>query len=189
MFYAINITAALYETSRYLLNIILLFSVMVTVMQEGSQVVKLCKALLVVSIVQSGVGILQFYELAFMDIPGSSGPAGLMGNRNLFGSAQVLLAPFVMFVLLQGRKVWKFASIVALSGIVISVVISQTRSAWLAVTAEGAVAFILIIIFDRVNRRRWMVISSAITVSTAIIVTALLLTNSNDSFTKSVKCR
>lgn len=156
MFFAINLTPGYYEVGRHFLNIVLLFLIMDIVKREESQVLKLCKALMIVSLIQSLVGILQNYELAFTGIPGGSGPYGLMGNRNLFGSAQVLLLPFVIFVLYKASKAWKYGSIIAIMAIIVSVVISQTRSAWVSTIVVVIITLILIIVFSRVNRKIWI---------------------------------
>jgi putative inorganic carbon (hco3(-)) transporter len=189
MSFAINVAEALYEVVRFMLNTILLFLIMITVGQEATQVLKLFKAFVAVSFVQSVIGILQFYNLAFTSIPGMSVPYGLMGNRNLFGSAQVLLVPFVLFVLFKGNMLWKFLSLTSLIGLIISVVISQTRSAWLSVLAFGLTAFILIIIFSIVNRRKlfFVVLKSAVAIG--LIVMTVFTVNKDTSFSKSIKGR
>ena len=96
---AVNIAEAFYPVSRYFLQLLLLFIIMNTVMNEEPQVLKICKAIMLLSIVQSMIGILQYYGMGFEKIPGNFTPYGLMANRNLFGSAQVLVIPFVVFTL------------------------------------------------------------------------------------------
>jgi O-antigen ligase len=189
MCFAINVTEALYEVVRYMLNMILLFLVMIAIQQEASQVLKLFKAFVVVSLVQSAIGILQFYNLAFTAIPGMSVPYGLMGNRNLFGSAQVLLFPFVLFVLYKGNRVWKYLSLASLAGLIISVIISQTRSAWLSTLALALTTFILIIIFSGVSPKRLLLLGLKATVTIGLIVTMALMLNKDSSFSKSIKGR
>ena len=109
---------------------------MLTVYREESQLLKLCKAMLWVSIIQGMVGILQYYEMAFTEVPGANAkPYGLMANRNLFGSAQAFLLPFSFICIIQGKQTWKYISWRAIAIIIISVLLSQTRSAWLAASA------------------------------------------------------
>ncbi|HLF45906.1 MAG TPA: hypothetical protein VI548_05750, partial [Chitinophagaceae bacterium] len=96
---AINFKEGYFEISRHLLNLVLLFIIMITVMQEASSIMKICSAVTLVSLAQSFVGILQTYDIAFTDLPGNFIPYGLMTNRNLFGSAQAFTLPFVLFVL------------------------------------------------------------------------------------------
>jgi O-antigen ligase len=189
MCFAINVTEALYEVVRYMLNMILLFLVIIIIRKEASQVLKLFKAFVVVSLVQSAIGILQFYNLAFTAIPGISVPYGLMVNRNLFGSAQVLLFPFVLFVLYKGNRIWKYLSLASLAGLIISVIISQTRSAWLSTLTLALTTFILIVIFSGVNIRRLLLLGLKATVTIGLIVTMALMLNKDSSFSKSIKGR
>lgn len=197
LLFAINPSESIYETSRYLLNIILLFLVMIAVKEDPLLILKLCKALLIAALIHSLVGLLQYYKFAFMDIPGSAGnpndpnpalPYGLMANRNLFGSAQVLLLPFVLFVLYKAGKVWKYVGVITLMGIAASIVVSQTRSAWLATMALIITTIILIIRFS-VHRKKWIIYTLISFVSTALIIALLLITNPGSNFANSVKVR
>ncbi|HVF81678.1 MAG TPA: O-antigen ligase family protein [Flavisolibacter sp.] len=187
--FAINIATALYEVARYFLAIVLLFLVMIAVKQEHTRPLKLCQAVTLVSIVQSLIGVLQSYEIAFADIPGSEMPYGLMVHRTLFGSAQALLLPFAIFVLYRAPKAWKAVGIVAITGIITSVLISQSRSAWLAAAAAIVSTFILIIIFSPQNRKKWiMAIVTGLFLITFVI--ALVLTTDKDgTISKSIKER
>jgi hypothetical protein len=71
LFFAINPSAGYYETARHFLNMILLLLVFVMVQREELQLLKICKAILLMSLIQSFVGIMQYYELAFVDLPGA----------------------------------------------------------------------------------------------------------------------
>ena len=187
---AINPAAGYYEVARHFLNLVLLFVVFITIQNEESQILKICKAILLMSLIQSFVGILQYYDLAFEDIPGANAkPFGLMANRNLFGSAQALVLPFVIWVLYKGKKVWKYAAAIALSGIIISIVISQTRSAWLASVSILLSSLLLIIIFSKSNRKKWMICSLVSTGCIIALVSFLLIIDKENTLTQSVKER
>lgn len=190
LFSAINPSAGYYETARHFLNLILLFGVFVTAQKEEGQILKLCKAVLLMSIAQSLAGILQYYDLAFTDLPGANAkPFGLMGNRNLFGSAQALVIPFIIFVLYKAGKLWKYLAVAAITGVVVSIVISQTRSAWLAATSIIIVSFLLVIIFSPPNRRKWIAGLLITTISIIALVTLLLTLDKENTLTQSVKQR
>ncbi len=186
---AINVKEGYYEVSRHVLNLILLFLVMTTVMQEEPKILKLCKALLLVSMLQSFVGILQNYGIAFTDLPGNYKPYGLMANRNLFGSAQVLLLPFVAYVLYKASKGWKYLSIFALTGLIISVLISQTRSAWIGSISILMVSLILVLIFSPANRKKWMLGIGITIISIGAIVSIVLVTDTEGVLSQSIRDR
>ncbi len=190
MFSAINYREGYYEVSRHLMNIILLFFVMITISKEETQVLKLCKVLVVVSIFQSFVGILQYYDLAFTQLPGANAkPYGLMSNRNLFGSAQALLLPFVIYVFYKAAKSWKLISAGAIICIIISLLISQTRSAWIAAAAIFLISLILVLIFSPINRKKWIIgfISTMLCIAATVLL--VLVTDSEGTLKESLKER
>jgi O-antigen ligase len=188
--FAINIAEGYYQVARHFLNLILLFVVMVTIGNEESQAGKLGKAFVILSIIQSIAGIGQYYDLGFTDIPGANAnPYGLMANRNLFGSAQMLMLPFVLFSLYKAGKIWKYASVFALILLIVSLVISQTRSAWLGSLAVLFVSLILVSIFSPSNRKRWLIGSLSGLVAVALIVWLLFATDEEGDLSKSVKER
>ena len=186
---AINPNEGYYVISRHLLNMALLFIIVFTVIHEEKQFLKIAKALVIVGILQSLIGILQFYGSAFTEIPGNFVPYGLMANRNLFGSAQALLLPFGILVLAQGNKTWKYVAVASVTLLAISVFISQTRSAWLASVLIGGIALTLVSIFSRAQRKQWLIATGAGIVIFFIAFTFVLSTSSSDEFKKSVSGR
>ena len=190
MFSAINYREGYYEVSRHLMNIILLFLVMITISKEETQILKLCKVLVLVSIFQSFVGILQFYDLAFMELPGANAkPYGLMSNRNLFGSAQALMLPFVIYLFYKAGKFWKITGAAAIICIIVSLLISQTRSAWLAAAAIFLISLILVLIFSPINRKKWIIGFIITMLSIAGLVFLVLVTDSEGTLKQSLKER
>lgn len=188
--FAINIAEGYYQIARHFLNLTLFFAVMVTISNEESKAGKLCKTFIILSIIQSIVGIWQFYELGFTDIPGANAnPYGLMSNRNLFGSAQMLMLPFVIFSLYKSGKKWKYAGVFALVALIISLVISQTRSAWIGSLAILFVSIILVSIFSPVNRKKWLIGSLSGLIAVVLIVWLLFAADEEGALSESVKER
>src|SRR5688572_11193373 len=186
---AINYREGLFDLGRHLLLLILLYIVMTTVMQEETHVIRICKALTAVALLQSLVGILQYYGLAFTELPGTVKPYGLMTNRNFFGSAQVFLMPFVLFVLYKAGRLWKYTASFAMAGLVISVFISQTRSAWLSAIVFFIVASLLVIVFSAPNRKKWILGSLAAIGMSAAIISLIIIGDTEGGLSKSIKER
>jgi O-antigen ligase len=90
-------------------------------------------------------GILQYYNLLPEAFIVGSPPTALQFNRNFFGSSQVLILPFALISFLVTRGVVKYASITCVSIIIISISISQTRSAILSLLIFGAVVLITLL--------------------------------------------
>jgi O-antigen ligase len=186
---AVNIAEAFYPVSRYFLQLILLFIIMNTVMNEEGQVLKICKVIMLLSIVQSIIGIMQYYEMGFENIPGNYTPYGLMANRNLFGSAQVLVIPFSLYTLYKASKGWKIASIVALVSIIISLLLSQTRSAWLGGLFILFGSLLLVLFFSKDNRKKWLLGSAIALVAIAAVVAMLISSDQEGTLSASIKER
>lgn len=184
---ALNFREGYYELGRHLLNLVVLFAVMVTITREESQSLKLCKALVLVSFIQSMAGIGQYYELAFTDLPGANAkPYGLMANRNLFGSAQALLLPFVLFVIYKAGRTWKWLAGIAAAGLIVSILLSQTRSAWLATAAIILVSLLLVSIFSIPNRKKWLMATATGLTAAVALVFLVLLTDTEGTMKRSV---
>src|SRR5688572_326177 len=186
LFVATNYHEGYYEIGRHLLHLVLLFSIMTAVMQESSQLTRICCVVTLVSLVQGLVGILQFYEIAFTKLPGNYKPYAFMTNRNLFGSAQAFLLPFSIYVLVTGKKTWKIIAASSFVSIIISLVLSQTRSAWLAGIAVLIASTVLVLVFVPALRKKWMLASIVTIVIIAVIVSLLVLTDKESGLAKSV---
>ncbi|HQU57846.1 MAG TPA: O-antigen ligase family protein, partial [Saprospiraceae bacterium] len=72
------------------------------------------------------------YQAIPFEIPGSLPPTGFSGNRNLFGSFLVLLLPWSVYCLFQDKGAWRAMAVAAIAFGGYALVLSQTRSAWLA---------------------------------------------------------
>ena len=183
---AINYHEGYYEISRHLLHLVLLFIIMTAVMQEPAQLLKICCIVTVVALLQSIVGILQFYEIAFTELPGNFKPYGFMTNRNLFGSAQAFLLPFAIYVFYAAKGSWRITAGTAIIGIIVSLILSQTRSSWLSGIAIFISSAVLVLVFVPSMRKKWMLSSLAGTAVVAVIVSLLILTDKESSLAKSV---
>ena len=190
LFSAVNPTAGFYETTRLLLNLLILFFVLDMVSHHSGSILRICKVLVVIGIVQSVVGLLQFYDVAFANLPGANAkPYGLMANRNLFGSAQVFILPFVIYVLYQANQKWKYVSIASLLLLIASLIVSQTRAAWLATAVFLVLCLVLVLIYAPVARKKWLVGTAVAIAATFCIGFLILAGDSEGSLRKEVKER
>ncbi|HMJ48436.1 MAG TPA: O-antigen ligase family protein [Ferruginibacter sp.] len=187
---SINKAAGYYEIARHLLYLVLLFICMNATRNGEVKIIKICNTIVVMALIQSFIGIFQYYELAFTEIPGANAfPFGLMSNRNLFGSAQAFTLPFVIYSLYRGSRKWSIAAIVSIIMILFSVVISQTRSSWISVAAIIIISFILVAIFSRQDLKKWAIGTGLAIGATILVVIFLFATAKDNSFSTSVKQR
>ncbi len=187
---ALNYREGYYEVARHFLNIILLIVVITAIIKDPSLITRICKALVWVALLQGLIGIFQYYDIAFTEVPGANEkPYGLMGNRNLFGSAQVFIAPFVFYMLYSGNKLWKYISGISLTIVSLSIFLSQTRSAWLAFVAVILVSLILTIIFSPANRKKWILGTVIGTLVIAAFISLFLAADIEGQLSQSVTSR
>lgn len=83
------------------------------------------------------IAISQFFHLGFEGIPGNHIPYATMANKNLLSSALFLILPGMLFnwVRASGLERWLSLNSISLVGYVL--LISQTRSVWLAIICSG----------------------------------------------------
>lgn len=186
---AINLKESIFETSRSFTNLFFLFIVMVAVYNDRSKVLALCKALTIMAIIQGLVGIFQYYDLAFTNLPGNFKPYGLMANRNLFGSAQVLLLPFCVYTLVAASKPWKYISGLAFAALAASILLSQTRAAWLAAATVLIISLVLVMLFTPQYRKRWIVGSITALAAVSILVFLFVSIDQEGQLAQSLKER
>ncbi|MEO7984281.1 MAG: O-antigen ligase family protein, partial [Bacteroidota bacterium] len=189
LFTATNEQQTYYGISRHLLNILLLFIVTQIAANEEGYLLRLCKLLSVAAVIHSLVGVFQYYDIAFNDLPGNFKPYGLMGNRNLYGTAQVMLLPFSIFVLYKANRYWKYLAGVAITGITVSAILSQTRSSWLEGMVSVLLGLLLVALFSPTNRKKWLLGTAAGFVMIATMAFLLISTDKGGELSKSLKER
>lgn len=190
-FSSVNPGAGMFETARQFVMLVLLGLCLLLFIKEPDAVTKVCKAIAVAAILQSLVGILQFYEVAFTEIPGAEGaePFGLMANRNLFGSAQMLVIPFVLYLIYTGNKFWRAVCIISFILLSYSLILSQTRSAWLGTMAILLTSLVLAIVIIRKNIKKWLLNYTIAIVIIAGIGILAVVTDKEGKLSSSIKER
>jgi O-antigen ligase len=186
---AINPKEGFMQMSRNYMNLFFLAIVLCVVYYDGNRLIALFRTFVVLAFVHSIIGILQYYGMAFTDLPGNFTPYGLMANRNLYGSAQTLLLPFCLFVLYTDRKEWKYASGLSLLFLFTSILLSQTRSAWLASLLIIFGSLVLVLVFVPRHRKTWAIGTGIITLAIAVLVFAFLYGGGDNNLSRSIKER
>jgi putative inorganic carbon (HCO3(-)) transporter len=145
---AVNKQEALDCIVRFLLVVVVTVLFAGTVVREEALLERLFKVLAAVLLVQAVVGILQFYGLAFTNLPPPKDdvPYGLMGHRTVFSSGLALLFPFCGYVAFAGELRWKVLAGSALWLGIYGTILGHTRSAWLAVAGSLLLANALVVL-------------------------------------------
>lgn len=158
MYSATNIGESTYEVSRNFLNLLLLFTVVHAVLSEKVNFILLCKWIALAALVHSMIGFDENFSWGFTKFPGGASPHGLMANRNLFGSAQVLVLPFVIYLIYQGKGLTRGFAIFTAMWVVGSIYIAQTRAAWVSVTLALIVIIVLVLILLPELKKRALIV-------------------------------
>ena len=127
-----NMPESIFFVARYGMNFALLLLLLLLLQRPNEQTLLIARALTLTLALQSAVGIAQYHEILPWEIPGIHPPTGFSGNRNLFGSLVVLLMPWTLNTFLRSSGSWKIVAGLALVSGSYALVLSQTRSAWLA---------------------------------------------------------
>ncbi|MEQ9289546.1 MAG: O-antigen ligase family protein [Cyclobacteriaceae bacterium] len=138
---SINLEESIYEVSRNVLNLLLLFTVIHAVVTDKFNLISFCRFVAVAALVHSFIGFDEYFEWGHTKFPGGASPHGLMANRNLFGSAQALVFPFVIYLVYKDKGVWKFLSVLITFCLIGSLYVSQTRAAWIS----GSLVFVTVV--------------------------------------------
>lgn len=96
----------------------------------------LFRAISITSLVHAIIGYCQKFDFAFLEIPGSPNqPIGLMGNNNLFGSAQTLSLVFTLMLIYLTHSKWKNLYRIIFIIVLGSIVVSNCKSAYIGTIA------------------------------------------------------
>lgn len=190
---AINIQESIYVIGRQTLFFLTFLFFLGLFSQREVNAISTFKVLTIILLIQSIVGILQAYNLAFTGIPGLPHPTGFSGNRNLYASFLSLLLPFAFYLLFIGNQTWKIISGATVGIGIVALILGQTRSAWLAFIVSVLV-FQVLFLFFRKNissdyRRNWLKWNLVGIVSIGLIIGAIFITDKNGVLRERLKNR
>lgn len=186
---AVNKQQVYYGLARHFLDMIMLFIFTNMAEQEEKYLVNVCKVLTVVGLIHFIIGLSQFYDGAFTDIPGNFPPYSIMANRNFYGSAQVMLLPFAAYVLYKSSMGWKITASASIIGILGSALLSQTRASWIAATIMIIVSLVLVLIYSREIRKKWLIGTVTGFAVALLLGLFLVATDQQGEFAASIKDR
>lgn len=153
-FSSINFEESLYEVSRNVLNILLLFTVIHAVVNSKLDFKVFGRMVAVAVIIHGFIGLDENFGWGNTKFPGGASPHGLMANRNLFGSAMALMFPFVIYSVLKDKGIWKGVGVLSMIFLVASIVVAQTRAAWISAFLVLIIAIVGVLVFLPDLRRK-----------------------------------
>ncbi|MFY0652802.1 MAG: O-antigen ligase family protein [Cyclobacteriaceae bacterium] len=159
-----NFGESLYEVSRNFLNLLLFFTVIHAVITEKLNTIVLCRWVAFAALIHAFIGFDENFVWGYTKFPGGASPHGLMANRNLFGSAQALVLPLVLFLIYKDKGIGRGFGIFSAMLVVGSIYISQTRAAYISTALLVTTIFVLVVVFLPELRKRTALIGAVVCV-------------------------
>ena len=146
LFFATNPAEGLFDITKTILTILLLIIATQIFIQDERSIPLLVMGVIISTIISTTIGYYQYLE----NVPGTTGHeqflalykvTGLMGQKNQFSISIFLMLPFNIYGALTLKKYWKVLSIYSVLASTIILIITQTRSVWVA-----TIVFIIILV-------------------------------------------
>lgn len=132
---AVNKSEAVVELLKIMLATVFLIEASIMLVRFRESHMLLIRFITLISFILSVIALFQYYGLGFAFIPGNVIPYATMANRNLLTAFLAVSTPFAIFGWLRFRGWWYGLSVSSTLATFLVIMISQTRSAWLALVA------------------------------------------------------
>lgn len=145
--FATNYFESLRPIAHLVIFILSVFFIMESLSQKGA-LVNCIKAFSIMILLSALVGLMQSGDIGFTNVPGSTTlPIGFSGNRNLFGGWLVAGICLPAFLMVTSKGTWKWFAVITCGITFVAIILSQTRTAWIAmivILAVGVIGWVLI---------------------------------------------
>lgn len=147
---AINVPEGLFELLKIALYFVFLVIATLLILNDESIIENITRAFVIIALALSGIGICQFFGIAFQDLPGSYEVYATMANKNLLSESLFLTVPFLLYGILSAKGVWSVMTMLSLvtSGFVMGVI--RARSSFVAIV----MGLIFVIVFSTIFFKR-----------------------------------
>ena len=136
---AVNVGEGFVHWLKSFLFLAFLYGASLTLGTSTKRLQWLIQSIILAGIALGAVGWIQWGFPDILKIPGYFDVYGTMGNKNLYASALFLFLPFLLFAIFHYRGAWRHLALGAVIVIGFGIVITRTRSVWLAVVLSGMV--------------------------------------------------
>jgi O-antigen ligase len=146
---AINLTEGLFEWLKLFLFTAFFYSALLIILKNRNGITILVRGIILTATILSGIGICQYYRLAFTSIPGNYIIYATLANKNLYASALFLMLPFAAYSVYRFSRFWQLAGWIAVISLLFSVFLARARTIWLAIIIATVAVVVMIIIKHR----------------------------------------
>ena len=139
LLHAVNLAEGIFEWLKIFLFYSYLFVSTLIISAHKGSLPRLTEAVAAMCLVLAAIGVLQYFKIAFNDIPGNYLIYATMANRNLNSSALFLTLPFTVYGVYRFGSVWYALCCAAAAGSIYVITLNGTRTVWVALLFSGLI--------------------------------------------------
>ena len=177
---AINLTEGLFEWLKQLLIAGSFYLAALILSSDRNGISILVRAMILLATVLSGIGICQYFGLAFTSIPGNYVIYATLAHKNLYASALFLMLPFTLFGVFRFSRLWQIASWIATISLSFSISLARARTVWVAIIVATIVVGGLVATRHRksigLSWKRWFRLKRSIIGTGLVFLSILIIT-------------
>jgi O-antigen ligase len=171
---AIELGEGVFEVLKIALAIVAYMLFALTLAEHPDRIEFLSMVMTLTGFGLSLIAAIQYFDAGFGWIPGNVIPSATMANKNLLSSILMSALPFSVYLIFTGRGHIRSAASVSATLTSYVLVISQTRSVWLAIGLSGIVTVLTAVFYLRLSKRLYGI--EAAFRRRALLALAVLLT-------------
>jgi O-antigen ligase len=148
--FAINLSAGYFDLAKVFMFLVLLAYLCLILPKTPDWQKKLTAIVVLASLLTLAVGYYEYITKLGFGIHGRgsmSSIKGLMSNVNLYANSLLLMVPYVTFALFIHKKIWRFLAGVALAGLLLMIILLQTRATYVGLIAGIGTVILASLIF------------------------------------------
>ncbi len=126
----INLQEGLFELCKVSIWLVLLIT-LIFLFRSSKNQSYVISVITLSGLILSIIGLLQYFQLGFTNLPGNIIPFGTMANKNLLASAIFLCLPFSIISTFRDNKLTRYFGAATVAFSLVLILISKTRSVYL----------------------------------------------------------
>lgn len=182
--FALNVTAGFFDVTKVIVFLVLMAVASLVFLASPGWQHKLTKMIILASLMTLAVGYYEYIDkLGFGVFPRwrLNAMKGLMSNVNLYANALMLLVPLVTYGLILLKKGWRLLAALALAGLLLMILLLQTRATYVGIMAGiGAIILVIILYYKDLTLPRKVRNFLALGTFVAVAVFSLLVLTAGD---------
>ncbi|MBN2412410.1 O-antigen ligase family protein [candidate division KSB1 bacterium] len=148
--FAVNRSESLYETAKLFTFILFFFTVLL--LYSPDFILYTTVTLTTAGFLLAAIGTLQFFGLAFRNLPGYYYPYATLANKNMLATALLMLIPFAIAGLLFNKGKFRFFATLSFFIMLFCLILTRTRAAWLGLIFASVAALVLVLHLNGVEK-------------------------------------